>query len=93
MVMGLHEIHELLTEVPHWQIVDKELERVFRFEMFLQAIDFVQNVALIAEEEQHHPDIDIRYTSVKLRLTTHDAGGLTRKDFSLAKRVDGLFVK
>ena len=93
MALRLQDIEHFLAEVPEWQIVDDELERVFRFETFLQAIEFVQNVALIAEEEQHHPDIDIRYTSVKLRLTTHDAGGLTRKDFSLAKRVDGLFVK
>ena len=93
MALRLQDIEHFLAEVPEWQIVDDELERVFRFETFLQGIEFVQNVALIAEEEQHHPDIDIRYTSVKLRLTTHDAGGLTRKDFSLAKRVDGLFVK
>ena len=60
------------------------------FERFVDAIEFVNIVAEIAESAGHHPDIDVRYTSVKLVLVTHDAGGLTGKDFDVAKRIDGV---
>jgi 4a-hydroxytetrahydrobiopterin dehydratase len=51
---------------------------------------FVDAVALVAEQVQHHPDIDIRWNKVTLALTTHDAGGLTEKDFALARKCDAL---
>ncbi len=88
MVLSLQEIEHLLLEVPQWQLVDGYIERTFVFERFVDAIEFVNIVAEIAESVGHHPDIDIRYTSVKLVLVTHDAGGLTSKDFEEAKRID-----
>jgi 4a-hydroxytetrahydrobiopterin dehydratase len=54
---------------------------------------FVSAVAQLAEEEWHHPDIDIRWNKVTLALTTHDAGGLTKKDFALAKKFDELSLR
>ena len=51
---------------------------------------FIDQVAVLAEAANHHPDIDLRYRRVKIRLTTHDAGGLTEKDTSLAIQIDGL---
>lgn len=88
MVLSLKEIGILLEDVPLWQLVDGHIERRFVFETFVESIGFVNRVAVVAEEMGHHPDIDIRYTSVKFVLMTHDAGGLTTKDFELAKRID-----
>jgi len=88
MALTLQEIGDLLGEVPQWQLVEGHIERTFVFERFVDAIEFVNIVAEIAEGAGHHPDVDIRYTSVKLVLVTHDAGGLTLKDFEVAKRID-----
>ncbi len=88
MALSLQEIQQLLKDVPQWQLVDGHIERMFVFERFVDAIEFVNIVAEIAESAGHHPDIDIRYTSVRLVLVTHDAGGLTKKDFEVAKRID-----
>ncbi len=88
MTLSLQQIEHLLLEIPQWQLVDGHIERTFVFERFVDAIEFVNIVAEIAEAAGHHPDIDIRYTSVKLVLVTHDASGLTLKDFEVAKRID-----
>ena len=66
------------------------LERTFELPSFPEAIAFVNRVAEVAEEANHHPDIDIRYNKVTLTLSTHDQGGLTSKDFDLAKKIDQL---
>ena len=65
--------------------------RQFQFADFLGSIAFVNSVAQVAEAAGHHPDIDIRYNKVRLALTTHDAGGITAKDFDLAAKA-GLLV-
>ena len=88
MALSLQEIQELLKEVPQWYFIDGHIERNFLFVTFLESIGFVNQVAEIAEEMGHHPDIDIRYTSVKLVLVTHDEGGLSNNDFEAAKRID-----
>ena len=62
--------------------------RTFTFDDFKQAIAFVNHVANLAEEANHHPDITISYNKVVLSLTTHSAGKLTEKDHALAKRID-----
>ena len=66
------------------------ISRTFQFKDFPAAIKFVDAVARFAEEAWHHPDIDIRWNKVTLALTTHDAGGLTEKDFALARKFDKL---
>jgi 4a-hydroxytetrahydrobiopterin dehydratase len=63
---------------------------VFEFDDFSQAIEFVNGVAEIAEEDDHHPDIDIRYSKVSVRLSTHSEGGLTDLDFEVAEKIDTL---
>jgi len=78
-----------LASVPEWEIVNGELVRTFQFKDFRAALGFVNRVGDLAEEAGHHPDIDIRYNRVRLALVTHDAGGLTSKDFDLAARADG----
>ena len=67
-----------------------ELVRTFQFKDFRQSLSFVNKVGEAAEDAGHHPDIDIRYNRVRLSLTTHDAGGLTEKDFDLAGRATRL---
>ncbi|MGD0892423.1 MAG: 4a-hydroxytetrahydrobiopterin dehydratase [Terracidiphilus sp.] len=84
------EVTKFLTTVPSWQVQNGELVRTFQFADFLGSITFVNQLAPLAEAAGHHPDIDIRYNRVFLRLVTHDAGGLTAKDFNLAVQIDKL---
>ena len=77
-----------LASVPEWEIVNGELVRTFQFKDFRAALGLVNRVGELAEGAAHHPDIDIRYNRVRLALVTHDAGGLTGKDFDLAARAD-----
>jgi 4a-hydroxytetrahydrobiopterin dehydratase len=83
------EAASYLSTLPAWQVVKGELVRTFQFGDFRAALAFVNRVGNLAEEAGHHPDIDIRYNRVRLSLVTHDAGGLTKKDFDLAARIEG----
>jgi len=89
-ILSSSDIKEEMKRVPEWEHDKKSIERTFEFDDFTQAIDFVNGVAEIAEEEEHHPDIDIRYNKVRLELSTHSKGGLTEMDFELAERIDTL---
>ncbi len=82
-------IDEKLQEFPEWSQSGETLQRTFRFDNFLGAMAFVSRIADLAEEHQHHPDILIRYDKVTLTLSTHDAGGITEKDFNYALDTDG----
>jgi 4a-hydroxytetrahydrobiopterin dehydratase len=77
-----------LASVPEWKKTGAAITRLYQFEDFPAAIRFVIAIARLAEKAWHHPDIDIRWNKVALTLTTHDQGGLTKKDFVLAKRFD-----
>jgi 4a-hydroxytetrahydrobiopterin dehydratase len=77
-------------DAPSWDLVDGQLVTTVRCPSFLGAIDFVADVARLAEQADHHPDIDIRYRDVTLVLVTHDAGGLTQLDIDLARAIDGV---
>jgi 4a-hydroxytetrahydrobiopterin dehydratase len=79
-----------LSSLPGWQIQGGELTRTFTHTDFRAALAFVNKVGDLAEQAGHHPDIDIRYNKVRLGLVTHDAGGLTGKDFDLAASVNKL---
>ena len=82
--LSSEEANTRLRSLPDWKIESGELVRTFQFKDFLGALDFVNQVGKLAEDEGHHPDIDIRYNRVRLALVTHDAGGLTTKDFDVA---------
>ena len=84
------EIKTYLKKVPEWELDKKRIERTFDFDDFTGAMDFVNLVAEISEEQEHHPDIDIRYNRVKLSISTHAKSGLTELDFQLAERIDTL---
>jgi 4a-hydroxytetrahydrobiopterin dehydratase len=82
------QIAVAMTSLPQWQRQGDIISRTFEFEDFPAAMKFVDAVAVVAEQANHHPDIDIRWNKVTLALTTHDAGGLTQKDFELARKFD-----
>jgi 4a-hydroxytetrahydrobiopterin dehydratase len=82
------EVSTRLAAVPKWKEKGNEIVRMFEFRDFRAAMAFVNKVGDLAEKAGHHPDIDIRYNKVRLALTTHDAGGLTTKDFELAAEID-----
>jgi 4a-hydroxytetrahydrobiopterin dehydratase len=90
------EVAQNLTLVPEWRLTElSQIGRTFGFGEngnFVGAIEFVDAIAKLAEEMQHHPDIDIRYSSVSLHLSTHDAGGLTILDFELAQKIDSAYA-
>jgi 4a-hydroxytetrahydrobiopterin dehydratase len=71
-----------------WTRSGNTLTKEFQFPSFRDSIVFVNRVVALADEFDHHPDIDIRYTTVRLTLTTHSTGGLTDKDLKLAEGVD-----
>lgn len=79
-----------LTSLPGWKIDAGELVKTFNFKDFREALAFVNRVGEAAESAGHHPDIDIGYNRVRLGLVTHDAGGLTEKDFEMANRANTL---
>lgn len=77
-----------LESVPEWNEVGGEIQRTYQFDDFVQSMAFVNRVAEAAEAAQHHPDILVRYNKVTLTLSTHDAGGITKRDFELADCVN-----
>ncbi|HEX8296579.1 MAG TPA: 4a-hydroxytetrahydrobiopterin dehydratase [Chthoniobacteraceae bacterium] len=86
-LLSSQDIKTWLKKIPEWDLEKKHIERVFEFDDFSQAIEFVNGVAEIAEEEDHHPDIDIRDNKVRLALSTHSEGGLTDLDFEIAEKI------
>lgn len=83
-------LHTAMADHPHWSVEDGALQRSVQAPTFLDGINLVVQVARAAEERDHHPDIDIRYTTVTFALVSHDAGGITAADVELADVIDGL---
>jgi 4a-hydroxytetrahydrobiopterin dehydratase len=92
-VLSTAAVEENLKHLPHWKLENGEIVRNLNFKNFVEAMSFVNGVAEKAEMAGHHPDIDIRYNKVRLALVSHDAGGLTEKDFKMAVAIDGLSTK
>lgn len=84
------QIQAALAQAPEWSELNGAIQRTFQFKDFIEAMKFVNQVAQAAEADQHHPDILIRWNKVTLTLSTHDASGITEKDFALAKKIDGM---
>ena len=82
------EIEQRLDEIGDWEREDDGIQKIFEFDDFSTAINFVNDVARLAERYDHHPDMDIRYNRVKLSLTTHSEGGLTARDFDVANEIE-----
>ena len=83
-------IEEKLARLPGWSLRDGKLHRQFRFGDFVEAFGFMSRVALLAEAADHHPDWSNVYNRVDISLTTHDAGGISERDFKLAERINSL---
>ena len=82
---------EQLKRCPVWRDEGNRISRTFKFSSYLEGVDFVNDLAKFAEEENHHPDILIAYRSVTVTLTTHDQGGVTILDVEMAERIDWIF--
>ena len=81
-------LHAELATCPGWSLSGGQIERTFGFPDFVRSMRFVNELAAAAERVQHHPDILVRYSRVTLGLSTHDAGGITGKDFAFARFAD-----
>jgi 4a-hydroxytetrahydrobiopterin dehydratase len=84
------DVEARLGQLPGWSSADvggAALTRTFKFDDFKAALSFVNRVGDVAEQLDHHPDVDIRWNKVTLTLSTHSAGGLTERDFTLAHRI------
>ena len=84
------DIEAAMSQLSAWRQEDTGIVREFRFDDFVQAFAFMTSVALLAERANHHPEWSNVYNRVSIRLTTHDAGGLTRRDMDLAAEIDRL---
>jgi 4a-hydroxytetrahydrobiopterin dehydratase len=87
------EINEQMKARPEWTKRAKTIRRTFQLAGFPESIDFVRRVARKAQTMNHHPDINIRFDTVTLALSTQDEGGLTEKDFALAAHCDEIFAR
>ncbi|HYI08171.1 MAG TPA: 4a-hydroxytetrahydrobiopterin dehydratase [Thermoanaerobaculia bacterium] len=85
------EIRGRLLSMPDWQLSGDALERQLRFRNFVGAFGFMASVALVAERMNHHPEWSNVYDTVTIRLTTHDAGGVSERDFALAAEISNLY--
>lgn len=90
--LSIQEATRLLSEVPGWKLSPdgKTISREFSFKTFLDGIQFVNEVARLAEEEGHHPDMHVHHRKVKVELTTHAIGGLSINDFIMAAKIDAV---
>jgi 4a-hydroxytetrahydrobiopterin dehydratase len=87
-ILDQTQIQTSLANLTGWKLERGELVRTITFNDFHEAMKFVNHVADLADKAGHHPDIDIRYNKVRLALVTHDAGGITQSDISLAQDID-----
>ena len=86
------QVEQMMREVRNWSLEDTMIKREFRFKDFREAMVFVNKVAEVAQGQGHHPDILITYKTVKLTLTTHKIGGLSKNDFIMAAKIDQLLT-
>jgi len=89
-VLSREQIDAVLADLEGWTLAEGALTKTYRLADFARAVDFVEQLADVAESMQHHPDIDIRYNKVTLRAVTHSAGGVTSLDLKLAAAIDRL---
>ena len=88
--LSFDEVSVKMANAPGWEFSNDSLIKKFRFDSFKEAINFVNSVALISEEMDHHPNIIVNYNIVTLNISTHSAGGVTNKDFVLVEKIESL---
>lgn len=89
-ILSTEQLHAAMADHPHWEVREGKLVRSVQAVSFPAGIRLVDSVAERAEADQHHPDIDIRYTTITFALTTHSEGGITDKDVTMAAAIDDL---
>jgi 4a-hydroxytetrahydrobiopterin dehydratase len=87
-VLSDAEIQQALSSLPGWNKSGNTIERIFQFDNFVQAMDFVNKIAEAAEAVNHHPDLHISYNKVTLVLVSHDSGGVTQRDVRMAGKIN-----
>ena len=87
------EITAGLKKLPNWKLEHAKLHREYKFADFVEAFGFMSSVALMAEGMNHHPEWFNVYITVKIDLTTHDAGGISERDFALAEKIEAAAAK
>ena len=90
MKLARNRIRSELARTSGWRLHGKRISRLFVFDDFMGVVRFLNRVARLAEAMNHHPDITINYNKIRLSLTTHDEGGLTAKDFKLARKINAM---
>jgi 4a-hydroxytetrahydrobiopterin dehydratase len=86
--LTLEEIEENLTDLRDWTVANEKLARKFTFKNFAESLAFINRIGAIAEAEDHHPDILFGWGYAEIFITTHDAGGITERDFALARKIN-----
>ena len=90
-LLNKEEINQSLSKLYNWLIEGNQLAKLFQFKDFAEALSFVNKVGAEAENMDHHPDIFIHsWNKVKITISTHSEGGITKKDFELAEKIEGL---
>lgn len=86
------QVRAMLSELKDWQTLDMEskLFKDFKFKDYMTALAFVNRISELAEEQGHHPDVSFGWGYAEIVLSTHDVGGLSRNDFILAAKIDGM---
>lgn len=87
------EVRRKLRRLRGWSHRGRYIVKTFKFDEFMDGIEFLNRVARVAERHEHHPDIEVRYTEVKLSIQTHSEGGVTAWDIGLARAIDKLGSK
>jgi 4a-hydroxytetrahydrobiopterin dehydratase len=90
MKLSITDIDEELKSLPGWSVVNEKLHKEFQFDSFNQAFGFMTRAAMEIEKMNHHPEWFNVYNKITIELTTHDAGGITKNDVSLAKILNSL---
>ncbi len=86
------QLQDVMAELPGWTVREEKLYRQFKFKDFVSAFGFMSQVAILAEKMDHHPEWSNVYNRVDIELTTHDLGGISMRDITLAKQIDEHYV-
>ena len=87
------ELKELIVKIPNWKVIDNYIEREFNFNNFIEAFSFMTKIALICEKYNHHPNWENVYSKVIIKLSTHDLGGITNLDQTIATEINQILTK
>ena len=88
--LSYSDVSKRMESMPSWTLEEMHLVKRVSFENFVQALAYTNRLGELAEKEQHHPDLMLGWGYVEIRITTHDLGGLTERDFALAGKIDAL---